>query len=65
MILTKQDSDRIRISFFKNRIGSDSKIHYPIISGVQQRRDRIRITGVDSGRILRFYFGPRPGVKNL
>ena len=30
----KQDSDRIRISFFKNRIGSDSKIRYLIISGM-------------------------------
>jgi len=40
----KQDSDRIRISFFKNRIGLDRKNplpdhpwivkkHYPIISG--------------------------------
>ena len=28
----KQDSDRIRISFFKNRIGSHGKLHYPIIS---------------------------------
>ena len=28
----KQDSDRIRISFLKNRIGSDSKKHYQIIS---------------------------------
>ena len=28
----KQDSDRIRISLFKDRIGSDSKKHYPIIS---------------------------------
>jgi len=30
----KEDSDRIRILFFKNRIGSDSNIHYPIISAV-------------------------------
>ena len=28
----KQDSDRIWISFFINKIGSDSKNHYPIIS---------------------------------
>ena len=34
---------------------------------VRQRWDRIRITGVDSGRILHFSFGPGsgPGVKNL
>ena len=33
----------------------------------QQRLDRIRIIRVDSGRILRFAFGPGtgPGVKNL
>jgi len=30
---------------------------------IHERWDRIRITGVDSGRILRFSFGP--GVKNL
>jgi len=36
MILTKQDSDQIRISFFKNRIDRIVKIHYPIISDVQR-----------------------------
>jgi len=30
-----------------------------------QRWDRIWITGFDSGRILRFSFGPGSGVKNL
>ena len=30
-----------------------------------QRWDRIRITGVDSGTILRFSFGPVSGVKNF
>jgi len=32
---------------------------------VNQRWDRIRITGVDSGRILRFSLGPGSGVKYL
>jgi len=38
-----------------------------LISTRQQRWDRIWITGVDSGRILRFSFGlgSGPGVKNL
>jgi len=41
-------------------------INSPPIKGVtstSQRWGRIRITGVDYGRILRFSFGP--GVKNL
>ena len=65
---------------FKNfdRTGPDSifsdqgwtrteKFHTPLISGLylDQRWDRIRITGVDSGRILRFIFGPGSVVKNL
>jgi len=33
MISTKQDADLIRISFFKNRIGSDSKNPLSDISG--------------------------------
>ena len=33
----KQDSDQIRISFFKNRIESDSIKHYPIISDAHTR----------------------------
>jgi len=32
---------------------------------VYQRWDRIWITGLDSGRIVRFSFGPGSGVKNL
>jgi len=35
------------------------KNKYPLTSTLQQ----IRVTGVDSGRILRFSFGP--GAKNL
>jgi len=48
-------------SVFMMWILSDAYLH------LVQRWDRIRITGVDSGRILRLSFGPGsgPGVKNL
>ena len=42
------------------------KYSYTCISMPTWRRwGRIRITGVNSGRILRFSFGPGPGVKNM
>jgi len=38
-----------------------------LLSGYHQKWDRIRLTGVDSGRILRISFSVEagPGVKNL
>jgi len=39
----KQDSNRIQISFFKNRIGLDNKKHYQIISDMWTEVDAVRM----------------------
>ena len=46
----KQDSDRIRISFFKNRIGSDSK--NPLSDHFRAEMIAIRLAGWISSRIM-------------
>jgi len=52
----------LNLVFFSNLVNFFVNL---VIFAEKQRWDRIRITGVDSGRILRFSFGPGSGVKNL
>ena len=48
----KQDLDRIRISFFKNRIESVVKIHYPIISARALRQQRYFAPNISLRRLV-------------
>jgi len=63
---SKQESDQDQDSYLLAQDWSRTRKNLsPNTSAARQKWDRIRVAGVDSDRILRFFFGSGPGVKNL